>query len=406
MISRNLTPDNLWTPYLSNPLPYRPDPSQIVSVRCRRLVSAVPGQPAIEDGCLVYNSGKILAVGRYADLKQKAGPTEDLGEVTLTPGLVNAHCHLKLAKLSRKTTAGQGFMPWLRSLIANDYQTMDSSAVKNAILAAKENGTCAFGDILNTDDLAIAGLLREAGLFYTLFCEAFGYYDCTYKDQGVQFETGTKGNLSGAGHALHTTGPDLLVSVKKESQKRHLPFSIHLAEHDQETGMLMGEKNEFFNLLDEKQMIPQGHQFPMMSPVAYADKLGLLDRQTLAVHCVHVSDADIGILADTRSHVCLCPRSNDFIRVGRSPWEKLIDAGISLSLATDSLASNHDLNLFNELAYFLEHLKRELTLEDAIGLITRNPAKALGLDDRIGTLESGKASCYAVLPDLPDCFKR
>ena len=375
------------------------------TIRCRRLITGTPDLPPLDDGCLIHGDGIIHEVGTWAKLKKNVpGPVVDLGEVTVVPGLVNAHCHLKLAKLEGKTVSGQGFVPWLLSMLHQNYQATDMGAVETAVRRWKRTGLCAVGDILTVRDMAIPRLLATSGIYYTCFCEAFGFLAPDPPARDIPCQRDPMGMVAGAGHALHTTRPDLLQAIKKRNTAHGLPFSIHLAEHRDETGMLMGRRNAFYRLLEKSGFL--GHFIPPMKrPVAYARHLGLLDKTTLAVHCVDVTPEEIDILAETGTRVCLCPRSNAFIGVGRAPWEAMLDAGICISLATDSIASNHDLDLWNELAFFLQRLERSLDISGAVALITANPAGALGLNDRVGTLERGKVFRYAVMPaDLVSMF--
>jgi imidazolonepropionase-like amidohydrolase len=85
--------------------------------------------------------------------------------------------------------------------------------------------------------------------------------------------------------------------------------------------------------------------------------------------------------------------------VGRAPWEKLLAAGICTCLGTDSLASNQDLNLWHELAFFIQGLDYPLSLAEAVAMITWHPARALFLDHCIGTLETGKVPAWTIVPE-------
>jgi cytosine/adenosine deaminase-related metal-dependent hydrolase len=90
--------------------------------------------------------------------------------------------------------------------------------------------------------------------------------------------------------------------------------------------------------------------------------------------------------------------------VGRAPWEKLLAAGVNCCLGTDSLASNHDLNLWNELRFMKERFAGELTLEQGIELLTVHPARAMGVD-ALGTIAPGKAARFATIPkDIEEMF--
>jgi len=133
--------------------------------------------------------------------------------------------------------------------------------------------------------------------------------------------------------------------------------------------------------------------------VPYAAELGLLDEGTLAVHCVQLDAADIRLLAESGAHVCLCPRSNAAINVGTAPARALADAGAPLCLGTDSLASNHDLDLWNE-ARALRDLPPGHDLPPAalLRLLTVGGAAALGRGD-IGSMAPGRRARLALLPE-------
>ncbi len=373
--------------------------AQIELIRSRRMITGVPGQKIIDDACMIHDHKKLLRVGRYKELKiLHTDKVQDLGEVTITPGLLNAHCHMKLSGLKDKTVSGQGFVPWLVSMIKNNYTETDYHAVRKAITEFMDHGGCAVGDITSVADIKIADIFTQQGLSFICFCEAFGFIPPGLPMADIPYIANGCAAIAGAGHALHTTSSQTLQQIKAQDSQRGLPFSIHLSEHDDEVDMLMGKQTAFHDLLLKGNLIDTSYIPPMKRPVAYAAELGLLDRSTLAVHCVKLDDEDIEILSAHGSHVCLCPRSNAFIGVGRAPMEKILTAGINVSLGTDSLASNHDLNLWNELSYFIQELDQEISIEAAVGLITSNPARALLMNRWLGSLEKGKRFIYAVMP--------
>jgi len=368
--------------------------------RCQTIITGVSGQSPIDNGCIVSKGDTILEVGSYSELKKNhLGSTVDLGQVTVVPGLINGHCHLKLSKLEGKTISGKGFMPWLLSMLAHDYQKTDFNAVTNAVMLAKSEGTCGFGDIISNNDIRIVDILDELGVYHTCFCEAFGFSSLHHKIDPIPYQKTAFGVVAGAGHALHTTCADILQIVKKQCQTRRLPFSIHMAEHKDETGMLMAEETEFYSLLKENGILQDTFNPPMKTPVEYGRDLGLLNSSTLAVHCVHISGNDLQILQETGTNICLCPRSNKFIGVGRAPLEKIMSTTINVCLATDSIASNYDLNLWNELSFFIRETDLDFSISEAVQLIAHNPAQALAMADRLGTLERGKVWKYAIMPD-------
>ena len=115
------------------------------------------------------------------------------------------------------------------------------------------------------------------------------------------------------------------------------------------------------------------------------------------MHCVELDDADIAILKESACTVCLCPRSNMYITGKKAAVEKLIKAEIPLCLGTDSLASNDDYNLWNELAFLKREVFTSLSLEQGIQMLTSNPAKVLNLPLR-GKLAKGFYADFVSVP--------
>jgi cytosine/adenosine deaminase-related metal-dependent hydrolase len=132
---------------------------------------------------------------------------------------------------------------------------------------------------------------------------------------------------------------------------------------------------------------------PGVSPVRYLDGLGFLDDRTLCVHVVHVDAEDIAILRERGTPVCLCPRSNARLGVGRAPARRLFDAGLTVALGTDSLASSEDLDTFAEMRA-LRDQNPALSPEEVVRTATLNGAIALGLEKALGSLAPGKSARF------------
>jgi 5-methylthioadenosine/S-adenosylhomocysteine deaminase len=133
-----------------------------------------------------------------------------------------------------------------------------------------------------------------------------------------------------------------------------------------------------------------------MRPTERLDKLGLLSPLTQCVHMTQINERDIEILQATGAHVVHCPESNLKLASGFCPSHKLLEAGINVALGTDGAASNNDLNLLNEvrtaslLAKGVSQNAQALDANKSLEMATLNGAKALGLDNIIGSLEVGK----------------
>ncbi|WP_207264011.1 amidohydrolase family protein [Desulfovibrio sp. Huiquan2017] len=366
-------------------------------VRAARAATMVPGAPVINDAAILVDQGVIKEVGTFTALSgAHSGHIHDLGDILLCPGLVNAHSHLELAHLKGKCPSGQGFVAWVEDLMGQPIFDLEPDQLDSAVRELKQTGTVMVGDIATRFAKEMAGMLEASGLFFAVFCEAIGETvpKKTFIPSG-EFESGF---MSVAGHALYTTHRDVLRAAKAETRDKGLPFSLHLAEHDEEVAIMMSAPSRFLDLLQARGRLLD-FEPPGKSPVRQAADLGLLDETTLAVHCVKVGDDDIQTVRASGATVCLCPRSNEFIGVGRAPWEKWFASGTPLCLGTDSLASNTDLDLWNEALYLKENFNGELALMDLLAMVTRNPARILGAGEILGTLEPGKAAAFAQVPE-------
>ncbi len=127
---------------------------------------------------------------------------------------------------------------------------------------------------------------------------------------------------------------------------------------------------------------------PGKTPVEYLDSLGVLDSRTLLVHAVHMTESDWALAAKRDCTAVFCPRSNRNLGSGSPRIDRALSLGMRCALATDSLASNTDLDLFAEAAFALEILP-SLEPGKVIEMITLSPARALGRNGSIGSIEPG-----------------
>lgn len=381
-------------------------------VRAGRIMTMAPGDDILCDGAVLVDNGTIFDIGTYADISRTYPdtPVRDMGAGLMVPGLVNAHCHLELSGLRGAIEPGLGFAAWVRKLVRTlrASQTaqpgLDFRAVQEALEQMSGGGVCLVGDVATQNAQATAGILDDSGFFFVCFQEHIFFSPPgpgqDYVPDGM-FEMGA---FAAAGHGPYSTHPDLLRGAKAQCADMGLPFSLHLAEHEDETAMLLGRDNEYMNLLREAGIPLTDFRPPMKRPVEYARDLGLLDSSTLAVHCVTVDARDIASLRESGASVCLCPRSNEFITGGRAPWEALLAAGVNCCLGTDSLASNHDLDLWNEVRFMKERFQGGFTLQAAVAMLTKNGAAALGAGC-LGELAPGKAARFAMVPaDIEEMF--
>ncbi|WP_421903990.1 amidohydrolase family protein [Maridesulfovibrio sp.] len=368
-------------------------------IRAARAVTMAHGENStIEDFALIHNGDRILETGTWSALKDDfSGEVEDLGDVTIVPGLINAHVHLELSHLKGRTVQEQGFTNWIKSLLSNPLYDLETEAVRDAVQQMRADGTAFCVDISTRNCAQVAGIMDELSMGFYACCEAIGTQN---PKEGAKFfpqKEFTYGRAAGSGHSLYSTGAELIQAVKKANDEAGLPYPIHLAENAEEDEIVASGTGEFAEMLKGAGLLADcGNKG--LRPVEYADFLGLLDESTLAVHCVRVDENDINTLAERRVNVCLCPRSNTYIGEGRAPWEKILKSGINTCLGTDSIASNYDLSMWNELEYLLKNIEISLSSAEALAIVTTNSAKALKIDDSYGSLEKGKRAVYATVP--------
>jgi len=371
------------------------------AVTARRVRTMCPGEAVLDDAAVIVQGRRILEVGpRRRLLAGFCGPVEDLGPVTLVPGLVNAHGHLELSHLRGRSPVGQGFVAWVAWLIRQPLGALTPEALDTAVAEAAATGTGAVIDIGSRAGPAVIRALETAGLPSLVCHEYFGFRPLPAGDFPPATATAGRamraGRLTASGHALYSTSPDNLRRAREICRRRGTPYCLHLAEHQGEVELLATGGGAFAALL-RRRVLPRDFTPPGCSSVAYARDLGLLGPETLAVHAVWLDAADRAVLAETGTGVCLCPRSNRRIGVGRAEATALAAAGVPLCLGTDSLASNDDLNLWNEArALWAEY--PDFPADAVLPALTVTPARLLGRSAELGRLAPGALGGYAVVP--------
>lgn len=358
-------------------------------------------QRVIENGYIAANQGQITDFGRC-----KAGMSlqvRDYGSGVIFPLLVNAHTHLELSALAGKISMKQGFLHWVRELVRQRELTSREVLIKGAVSAIeslKASGCGAVGDIATlglTERHIMAPLLIEASstddptrLRGVWFHEYLGDIPAEL----IRLSSGTETmTCSIAGHAPHTTSPAVLTAAKTLTRNAQLPFSIHVSESELESIFIRTAKGLWADFLKTRGIDPADWGLPAPSPVIYADRLGILDSNTIAVHLLSLDNRDYEILSRRKVRICLCPRSNQNLHQRLPDIPGMIERGFKPCLGTDSLASVESLSMLDEAAFTAEQFSA-LAPEILLAMITVNGAEALGWGHRLGTLDIGKDACF------------
>ena len=347
--------------------------------------------PPIRRGAVVVNNEVILDVGPADRIgKQYSGEQIDFEHAVIAPSWINAHTHLELSYLRGKVPAGKSFVDWIRAVVNLRAQTSDPEKIIRSAREQSEfmvnTGTVLAGDI--TNGYLLSDTLLDPRLNRIVFYELLGFQPQQAKEILTQALTKIQEERSRAipvPHAPYSASAELITQIARLNRK---PQSIHAAESADEREFLEKGQGAFVEFLKFRGVWLDAWQPPGVSPIQYLDRLGYLQPMTLLVHGVQVSKKDLEIIAGKGCAVCICARSNHFTEVGRPPLEQYLEKNIPLCVGSDSLASNDDLDMNNELYYLYQNFKFNHPAQ-LIRMATVNGARALGRADNLGKLEKG-----------------
>ena len=358
--------------------------------------------PPVRDGRVAVDGGQVAWVGGAGDPGEPEGRPRDLGPGVLLPGLVNAHCHLELSHLAGLLPGGGGFVPWVESVVASRGRFAPEamrSATASAIRFLEERGTVAVGDVSNA--LGHLDLLSASRLSAVVYLELLSW-DPAKAEAVLAFAEQRLAEVTPAlrpgvdvrlaAHAPHSVSPALFALLVG----RGGPAALHLAESPDETAFLAGGGGAWPGFLERRSLGDVAFAPPGLSPVRYADRLGVLHEHLVAAHGVQLDAVDREILARRGVHVVLCPRSNRHLGVGAADVPALLASGVRLALGTDSLASAETLDVLDD-AVLLHRQFPALDPGAIVRMATLGGAEALGLDD-LGAIAPGKRAALAFAP--------
>lgn len=299
------------------------------------------------------------------------------------PGFVNAHTHVGMS-LFRNFSDDVELMTWLNEkiwpledkLIAEDVYWASLLSHAEMIMT----GTTSFADMYYFEDQTIKAL--EKSKMRAQISRGLTLEDKNYKkieeniDLFKKYENSQNGriNIAFGPHAVYTTDKNYLKEINKYAKIYNIPIHIHLSETKTENTDCMKRFNQ--------------------SPTEVFEECGIFENKTIAAHGVYLSDKDLDILSKYDVSVVHNPSSNLKLSSGFLDCTRVINKKINLAMGTDSSASNNNLSMIKEISLTSLVSKynnpQNLKAYDVLKMATINGAKALGLDDKIGTLEEGK----------------
>ena len=368
------------------------------------LISAqwvVPVEPAglvLEDHAVAVHLGKVVEVLPESLAREKFAARRHIAlpQHVLIPGLINLHTHAAMT-LMRGLADDLPLMTWLSGHVwpVEGRHVSDEFVFDGSLLACAEMlraGVTCFNDMYffpeATARAALTARMRAMlGIIAVEFPSAYAADADTCINNGLAArDTFGAESLLGfalAPHAPYTVSDRTFERIVTLASELDIPIHIHLHETHEE--------------------IAQSEREYGMRPLLRLDRLGVLGPNLIAVHAIHLTPQEIELLAQTGCHVAHCPTSNLKLASGFAPAKALLDKGVNLGIGTDGAASNNRLDMMAEIRLAALLAKgasgdaAAIPAAQALAMATINAARALGLDDRIGSIIAGKRADLAAI---------
>jgi 5-methylthioadenosine/S-adenosylhomocysteine deaminase len=358
---------------------------------CRWLIPIEPKGVIYEHHSLIIDQGKIKDIlpTSQAESLYKSKETIDFNHHAVLPGFVNAHTHSPMA-LFRGLADDLPLMEWLNNHIwPAEAKWLGEEFIREGTEMALgemiQSGTTCFNEHFFFPEV-IAQAAKQAKVRACIGPTIINFPTNWSKDENDalaksielyrNFDTDGLISWSLAPHSPYTTTDNILKKIADYSKDNRLPIHMHIHE----------------TAFEIEQSLKQFGKRPLKR----LSELGLVSPYLQCVHMTQVDDEDLAILQATQAHVTHCPESNLKLASGYCRVHELTQAGINVALGTDGAASNNDLDMLGEMrtaALVGKPIANDATAVSAVDVLrmaTINGAKALGLEQQIGSLESGK----------------
>jgi 5-methylthioadenosine/S-adenosylhomocysteine deaminase len=364
----------------------------------RHVIPVAPRGQVLNDHAVAITGGRIvetlpttLALTRY-----QANEVVRLERHALIPGLVNLHCHAAMT-LMRGMADDQPLMKWLQEHVwpAEAKQVSDEFCHDGSLLAMAEMlraGTTTVNDMYFFPEATAraalrAGMRTSLGMIAIEFPSAYAADAGNYLHKGLATRDAYRGepllSFTLAPHAPYTVGDETLKRIAVLAEELDLPIHCHVHETRDE--------------------IAQGKEQHGVRPLERLRKLGIVGPRLIAVHAVHLEDAELDLMAREGVSVAHCPSSNLKLASGIANVAGMRQRGINVGFGTDGAASNNRLDAWTEmrtaalLAKAASGDAAVLGAAEALEMATLQGARALGIDRDVGSIEKGKIADLAAV---------
>jgi 5-methylthioadenosine/S-adenosylhomocysteine deaminase len=350
----------------------------------------------LRDGAVAVRDGRIAAVGPWSEVRERFPAAAVIGDDRgiLIPGLISCHGHF-----SEGLVTGIGETHTLWEWIVRIVGPIEPHLTREMAYV---------GTLLKAAELALSGVTTVADMF----CSAPRSEPVTPGVVAALDRVGLRGDVSFGPSDVPAARPverylaehDALRSAAAASRRTR--FRVGLATIPtstdpliEATAALAAEVGRLHVHLHEvREEVTESRVRRGTSAVRYAERVGLLDVQAVAAHCVWLDDDDVAVLRDRRVAVAHCPVSNMILASGVCPVPRLLREGVTVGLGVDGPASNDSQNMLETLKITallqkVHHLQATaMTAAQVLEMATIGGARALDVDREVGSLEPGKSA--------------
>jgi 5-methylthioadenosine/S-adenosylhomocysteine deaminase len=349
----------------------------------------------IVEGDILIEGNIIKKIGNISEQSELKNNITDehiinaKGKIVM-PGFINTHCH---AAMYFMKSSGRGLPVdrWLNEKIwpiENKMTPNDMKiGTKRSCIDMIKNGITCFSDMYYETD-SIAKAVEEIGIRCRPSWCFIGPLPNgkTNKDQAQKFIENIKPTelirpIISA-HATHTCSTETLELAKKAAEEKNLPLDIHVSENQSEVDQIIKREN--------------------LRPVEYLEKIKFLSSRVFFDHGIHFSDNELNIIKKHNVKISHCPASNQWLNSGIIKLKEMLELEITVSLGTDSIASNDQLSIQHEMKKAREIQDWKIPAKTLVKMATINGAITLELDKEIGSIEEGKKADLIILDSTGD----
>lgn len=354
----------------------------------------------IENGAVAVKNGEIAAVGTRADVTKsfRAKQTIDAKGKLVIPGLINTHTHAPMS-LFRGIADDLDLQDWLNNYIfpaeaknvTEDFVRVGTQLGMAEMIRA---GTTTYCDMYYFEDAVadetfkagMRGVLGETIIKFPVADNKTPQEALVYTEKYInKWKNNALIVPALAPHAPYTLDTEHLKAVRALSDKTNAPILIHVSETRREVEDSLADANK------------------KLRPVEYLDSIGFLNERVTMAHTVHINDAEIDLLKKFNVGSAHCPQSNMKLASGVAPIPQMLLKDVAVGLGTDGAASNNDLSLWEEMDSAAKLHKvfsgdpKVVTAEQSFEMATIRGARALHLENLIGSLEAGKRADIVIV---------